>query len=1022
MSTPKKSFISSEFRYGKILSFPDDLIGQSIEFYGEWAQKEIDFLSYFISHGQCVVDIGSFIGTHTLAFSNMVGDKGKVISYEANPACYNLLDKNINLNECKNVQSFNVGLSDTKKMIRINIPKKIKGNFGSLSLKNREAKKNGTQIALNTLDSFNLKDCRLLKIDVEGMEWNVLKGASRTINKTKPYIYFECNNATDAWPAIEYLKNINYKTYAYSFTAFNKDNYRKKEINNFLQNSEIGILGVPAKLLKNDFLDIKINHLKHLNLIEINNLEDLIPVLLSKLQYEEEFLPKNLSSKKLNLEINAIKKCRSMRITAPVRSFFNLLRKIKASLLFFRVALVFLAKNIIPFNFKYLFLRIKSRFFTKRKSELIVIDPILKGVENKFIYNDVIDIIVPVYNGLDLLKRLFNAIEKHTDLPYRLIIVNDKSTDPKIVGFLDKKQKTNKRFILINNIKNLGFIGSVNKAFKLVKSDFFVILNSDTEVPEKWLSRMLRPFFLDTKLGSVTPFSNSATLCSFPESFKDNELYQGLSLSKIDEAFRRLPLINPLLKIPTGVGFCMAFRSDLVNKIGFFDQIYGKGYCEENDWCLRATNYGYHHALVNNLFVYHEHGGSFSSDEKNKLIRKNFKFLLSRYPEYQSLIHNFVNDDPIRYLRNIVEFILFKSQQTILIIDHDIGGGANDYRNESIQKFLDQNKKVVLFTDNANSGLTHLTFYSNKQIQVTNLKNMSLFKNIFNLFSIDEVIYNNSVNFKNTLNFLNEILNLKKVYKFKITTLIHDFYPICPSYTLINKDGKYCELPKIDVCQKCIGNLNPIYSGVVDNNRDIYKWRECWGNFLKSSEQIICFSNSSKEILLKVYPFAKNTLNVIPHLVHWAPIRVPLIQKSKLNIGVIGSLNYAKGASLINELVNYIEDKGLQIHVTLLGEITPIFFNAKINILGRYEKKDLPFLIEKNNLNMILMPSIWPETFSYVTSEIIKMDLPLVSFDIGAQAERVKEYKKGLTLPINIPIEVLLSSIMTFHKKINIIR
>ena len=266
-------------------------------------KKKLIFLSYFISHGQCVVDIGSFIGTHTLAFSNIVGSKGKVISYEANPVSHNLLDKNIVLNECKNVKSFNIGLSDTKKVVRVNIPNEVKSNLGSLSLINNEVKKNGTQIELNTLDSFNLKDCRLMKIDVEGMEWQVLKGAARTINRTKPYIYFECNNATQAWPAIEYLKNIKYKTYAFSFRAFNKDNFRRNKINTFAQNAEIGILGVPETLLKNDFLNIQVNHLKNLDFLEINDLEDLISTLVKKPQYTKKYLSLlNLENEKLNLE------------------------------------------------------------------------------------------------------------------------------------------------------------------------------------------------------------------------------------------------------------------------------------------------------------------------------------------------------------------------------------------------------------------------------------------------------------------------------------------------------------------------------------------------------------------------------------------------------------------------------------------------------------------------------------------------------------------------------------------------
>jgi glycosyltransferase involved in cell wall biosynthesis len=293
-----------------------------------------------------------------------------------------------------------------------------------------------------------------------------------------------------------------------------------------------------------------------------------------------------------------------------------------------------------------------------------------------------------------------------------------------------------------------------------------------------------------------------------------------------------------------------------------------------------------------------------------------------------------------------------------------------------------------------------------------------LLRKLFELFSIDEVIYNNAVNSRNPIGLINEILNLQKIFKFRINTLVHDFFLICPSYTLIDKDGRYCGVPKnIEICEVCIKKLNPTYSQVIHENQNIHKWRSLWAELIRSSYQVTCFSNSSTEILLKAYPFAKSYIKVIPHLVKFTPSKLPQINHGKLHIGVIGGISYAKGASILNQLVTYIEEKKLQVKVTLLGEIDPAFHNAKINVLGRYERNELPYLIEKNEINVILFPSIFPETFSYVTSEVMIMKMPIAYFDIGAVPEKLKSYKKGSLLGLGMSHEEIIDALNALNKR-----
>lgn len=132
------------------------------------------------------------------------------------------------------------------------------------------------------------------------------------------------------------------------------------------------------------------------------------------------------------------------------------------------------------------------------------------------------------------------------------------------------------------------------------------------------------PILSMDNIASVTPFTNSGTVCSFPKYLEDNDIFEGLDVSELDY-FLDVTVQNTFIEMPSGVGFCMAINRDVYEKIGDVDEVFGKGYGEENDWCMRARDIGYKNIIATNLFVYHKHGGSFPSDEKKRLIDRNLE-------------------------------------------------------------------------------------------------------------------------------------------------------------------------------------------------------------------------------------------------------------------------------------------------------------------------------------------------------------------------------------------------------------
>jgi glycosyltransferase involved in cell wall biosynthesis len=117
------------------------------------------------------------------------------------------------------------------------------------------------------------------------------------------------------------------------------------------------------------------------------------------------------------------------------------------------------------------------------------------------------------------------------------------------------------------------------------------------------------------------------------------------------------------------------------------------------------------------------------------------------------------------------------------------------------------------------------------------------------------------------------------------------------------------------------------------------------------------------------------------------------------------------------KIAREIKAKGLNVKMTLFGTIDRYIDNSVIEIKGEYNKQDLPMLIKKSGVNVVLFPSICPETFSYVTHEIISFGLPIASFNLGAQAEAISKYKNGLILNSYNP-KIIIEKLKTFHKKI----
>ena len=231
-------------RYGLMLySLHDVYMGRAFEHYGEYGEQEVALYRQLITPGQTVIDAGANIGSFTVYFAQAVGREGRVHAFEPQRVIYHMLCANIALNRLHNVASHfgAVGAEPGE----ITVPPVDYGktdNFGGLSL-TREGE--GEAVPVLTIDGLGLERCDLIKIDVQGMEGEVLTGAAATIARFQPLLYVENDLKEKSEALIGQLFELGYRLYWHIPRLFNPKNFFRREENIYGNTVNINMICLP---------------------------------------------------------------------------------------------------------------------------------------------------------------------------------------------------------------------------------------------------------------------------------------------------------------------------------------------------------------------------------------------------------------------------------------------------------------------------------------------------------------------------------------------------------------------------------------------------------------------------------------------------------------------------------------------------------------------------------------------------------------------------------------------------------
>jgi GT2 family glycosyltransferase/glycosyltransferase involved in cell wall biosynthesis len=228
------------------------------------------------------------------------------------------------------------------------------------------------------------------------------------------------------------------------------------------------------------------------------------------------------------------------------------------------------------------------------------------------------DLVIPVYDALRSTRDCLESVRRFAPSWARIVVVNDGS-DARTTEFL----RAQEGIVLLENEVNLGFVKTANRGLLFSDAPWVCLLNSDTLLTEGALERMVAGCEKDPTIGLCCPLSNGAVNLSV-------KLPPGADVfSFARRVARTSPARYP--DVTTIVGYCLLVRREVIRTLGVFDEVFGRGYCEETDLHYRARAAGWRCVVADDTWIHHRQGASFSDSDAR--IAANLRILMSRWRE-----------------------------------------------------------------------------------------------------------------------------------------------------------------------------------------------------------------------------------------------------------------------------------------------------------------------------------------------------------------------------------------------------
>lgn len=353
----------------------------------------------------------------------------------------------------------------------------------------------------------------------------------------------------------------------------------------------------------------------------------------------------------------------------------------------------------------------------------------------------------------------------------------------------------------------------------------------------------------------------------------------------------------------------------------------------------------------------------------------------------------------------------------VLLVDHSLGGGANQFRQDRVRHYRAQQRTVLVWTFVPHLLQHHLALHGAPDLPAKALGvTWDAWRVLLASRRVTQVEFNNCVAYPRQEELGAVLGAFVQEGGARLRVFLHDYHLVCPSHFLLDWEGRFCGVPQKQQCRQCLPRINDSLVALYAP-RDIDRWRSGWSHMLALADEIVHFSNSTRELFSRAYPdIGAQQWRLQPHQLPPTQHRFHYPRGTPgLRVAVVGHIGVHKGSQVLLDLVDCARLQQASLEVVVVGTLAHGAEQPGIVQTGSYRRDELCSLLHQHGVQLALMPSICPETFSYVTHELIQLGVPLIGFKIGAQAEALSTYPMGWVVPMGTP-QALLQHLQEFKK------
>lgn len=612
-------------------------------------------------------------------------------------------------------------------------------------------------------------------------------------------------------------------------------------------------------------------------------------------------------------------------------------------------------------------------------------------------------VVIPVFNAAAALERCLRSVFTHTRLPYRLLIMDDGSTDPAIAPLMERAGR-HPHVEVVRSQVNRGFTPTVNAAFDLTGEDV-VLLNSDTEVGPGWLEGLLVAAHQSDHVATATPLSDNAGAFSAPSVGTDNPLPAGMD---IDTAARLVRRTSQRLypRVPTGHGFCMYIRRRALEQVGHFDAVsFPRGYGEENDFCARASAAGFEHVLDDATYIRHERSASFGP-EKAELLRAGRARIDQLHPGYTGAVRGFLADPIVTRTRENVRDALNPPLEPVrpraMFVLHS-GSGGTPATNLDLMRRVSSNYECFTLTALAHHLEVHRLvgrdLVLEQEVRLEQEWRVTDVTRTDYRHAVTRLLLELGIDLVHIRHLMGHTLELPIVCRslgIPVVLSFHDFYLSCPTVHLVDNNDRFCAGRCTAGPGACRLSSRSMRGVPPLKHEWVHVWRQHVAAAFDHVDVFVTTSQAARKVMERSHPaLACRRFVVVPHgrdLAEGNDACAPPSRDQPVRVLFTGNVGAHKGAALIRRLAEL--DGGRRLDLHFLGKTAPELFDVGTHH-GEYDREDFPRIVQDIRPSFIGVFAIWAETYSHTLTEAWSVGVPVLASDIGVLRERVDETGAG---------------------------